>query len=115
MCKWYLLQSVTGKSGVRKRMVTSQIMSESLGQPRKGSSWLCAEKNSKSTHSKVKEGLVREKTYSGGGPSQKAREAPGNGLCQFLCMQALSAAQSRPTLWDPMDCSLQNSSAHGIM
>ena len=54
MCKCYC-KVLQKESGVRKRMVSSQIMSESLGQPSKGSSWLCAEKNSKSTHSKVKD------------------------------------------------------------
>ena len=39
-------------------------------------------------------------------------------LLPFLILLLLESesevAQSRPTLWDPMDCSLSGSSVHGI-
>ena len=44
-------------------MVTSQIVSESLGWPPSVGSWLCAGKNSRASHSEVKEGLFRQETH----------------------------------------------------
>ena len=44
-----------------ERMVTSQVTSRPLGQLLRVSSWLCTGKNSRVSHSKVKEDLFREK------------------------------------------------------
>ena len=44
-----------------KRMVISQVTSESLGQLPSMGSWLCAGKNLRASRGKVKEGLFREK------------------------------------------------------
>ena len=44
----------------RKRRVTAQVSGESLGQLPSVGSWLHAGKNSRASHSKVKEGLCRE-------------------------------------------------------
>lgn len=81
-------------------MVTSQIMSESLGQPPKGSSWLCAEKNSKSTHSKVKESLFREihTLQSECGPFQKARD-PDLKKILFSSCEVTQVCQAILQLW----------------
>ena len=35
--------------------------------------------------------------------------------CQLWSLQVCSVTQSRPTLCDPMDCSLLGSSVHGIL
>ena len=43
-----------------ERMVTSQVLGESLGWPPSVSSWLHAGKNSRVSHSTVKEGLFKE-------------------------------------------------------
>ena len=43
-------------------MVTSQVMSESLGWPPGVGTWLHIGRNSRASHSKVKEGQSREKT-----------------------------------------------------
>ena len=61
----------------RERMVTSQVSGESLGRPPSVGSWLCAGKNSRASHSKVKEGLFREihTPHTVCGPSRKVREA----------------------------------------
>ena len=44
-----------------ERMVTSQVTSRPLGQLLRVSSWLCTGKNSRVSHSKVKDTLFREK------------------------------------------------------
>lgn len=51
---------VTGKRVGRERMVTPQVMSESLGWPPSVGSWLCAGRNSRANHSQVKEGSGRK-------------------------------------------------------
>ena len=68
-----------------ERMVTSQVSGESLGWLPSVGSWLHAGKNSRASHSKVKEGLFREKRtpQTECGPSWKAREAPGYGVVSF--------------------------------
>ena len=43
-----------------ERMVTSQVLRESLGLPPSVGSWLCAGKNARASQSKVKEVLFRE-------------------------------------------------------
>ena len=60
-----------------ERVVTSQVSGESLGRPPSVGSWLRAGKNSRASHSKVKEGLFREihTPQTECGPSQKARRA----------------------------------------
>ena len=60
-----------------KRMVTFQVTSESLGQPPSMGSCLCAGKNSRASHGKVKIGLFREKyaPQTECRPLEKAREA----------------------------------------
>ena len=68
-----------------ERMVTSWVSGELLGWPLSVGSWLRAGKNSRLNHSKVKEGLFREKhtPQTECGPSQKARETPGNRVVSF--------------------------------
>ena len=70
---------VAGKRVGRKRMVTSQVSGESLRCPPSVDSGLSTGKNSRASHSKVKEGLFREKhtPQTEYGPSRKAREVPG--------------------------------------
>ena len=51
--------SVAGKKVGHEKMLTSQISGKPLGRPSVGS-WLRAGKNSRASHSKVKEGLFRE-------------------------------------------------------
>ena len=46
-----------------RKVVTSQVTSESLGQSPNVDSWLSAGKNSRVNHSKPKEGLFREETH----------------------------------------------------
>ena len=69
--------SVAGKRVVLERTITSQVTSESLGQPPSVGSCLCAGKNSRASHDKVKKGLFREKhtPQTECRPLQKAREA----------------------------------------
>ena len=47
-----------------ERMDISRVTSEPLGWSPSVDSWLCPGKNSRVSHSKVKEGLFREETYS---------------------------------------------------
>ena len=52
---------VAGKKVGHERMVMSQVSGKSLGQPPSVGSWLHTGKNSRASHSKVKEGLFRDK------------------------------------------------------
>ena len=58
---WAPEKIIQEKCGVgHEKMVTSQVKSKSLGQRMSVGSWLCAGKNSRTSHSKLKEGLFRE-------------------------------------------------------
>ena len=61
--KALILRSITiaGKRVGCNRMVTSQVMAESLGLLPSMGSWLHIGKNSSENFTKVKEGLFREK------------------------------------------------------
>ena len=59
-----LQSTVAGKRVRLEKMVTSQVTSESLGQPPSVGSWFLTGKNSRASHSEVKEGLLREETHS---------------------------------------------------
>ena len=56
--------TIAGKRVRLEKMVTSQVTSESLGQPPSVGFWLLTGKNSRAKHSEVKEGLLREETHS---------------------------------------------------
>lgn len=56
-----MCHNVAGKKVGHKKMVTCHVSGKSLGQPLSVSSWLCTEKNSQASHSKVKEGLFKKK------------------------------------------------------
>ena len=65
----------------------------------------------KQLHSTGSSALCSVTTQMGGWWGWKGREAhKGGGVCMCMCAKLL---QSRPTLWDPMDCSLPDSSVHG--
>ena len=68
-----------------ERMITSRVIFRPLGQLLSVSSWLCAGKNSRGSHSKVKEDLFREKhtPQTERGPSLEAR-GPRVWGCQLL-------------------------------
>ena len=42
-------------------------------------------------------------------------EREGGKRAHETCMHTCMRARSCPTLWDPMDCSLQGSAVHGIL
>ena len=67
-------------------MVTSQVMCESLGWPPGVGTWLHIGRNSRASHSKVKEGQSREETgytESLGHPGRQAQHQ-GMGLSVFI-------------------------------
>ena len=66
-----------------KRMATS----ESLGRPPSVGSWLCAGKNSRVSHSTVKEGLFRVEVYKNVGHlrrQERPKRQQSVGLSEFI-------------------------------
>ena len=92
-----------------ERMDISQVTSEPLRWSPSVGSWLYPEKNSRVSHSRVKEGLFREETYCidrvwAVSEGKRGRKGPRvMGLSVFI--QFSSVAQSCPTLCNPMNCS----------
>ena len=67
------------------------VTSESLGQPPSVGSWLCARRNSRVSHSRVKEGLFREETLQGVlksvdhfGRQERPKRQQGIGPSEFI-------------------------------
>ena len=96
--------SAVGKRVGWERMVTSQVMSESLGWPPSVCTWLHIGRNSRASHSEVKEGQSREETgytESLGHPGRQVQHQ-GVGLSVFTgrgSLHRLMRGRSMPAIF----------------
>ena len=109
-----LAPCIVGRRVDHERVVKSQIMSETLGQPPSVVSWLHSVKNSKVSHTRGKEVYSGKKhtPWAECGPTWKAREArvpPGSGgVSIYAAVQLLRCVSLFATLWTV--CTLPGSS-----